>query len=363
MPEKLPETDIIKILNGHILKKKTTPRLTVALIAWMLLIGWQLPAQDIHFSQFYNAPMSLNPALTGMSGDLAFSGNYRRQWFSADVPYETFFASGEKRFYQKNNENRFFGGGLVFFNDVSGDAELSLTHIALSGSYTYDIDDENFLSAGVSLGFNQRSLDPAKLTFDEQYIDGVFLPSNPITEDFSNTNNFYVNTAVGVNYHGRQDTTRSTLNAGIGLFHLNQPDQRFFEAGDKAPLPMRASLYIMPTIEIAERWDLMAAGSAQFQSSYFEALAVLGGRFWFKSKNPATATSLQGGLGLRFNSFGDALIPHIQVQVGPWIGGFSWDINISEFDIATNGNGGPEFSIRYLFTPLRLTQTRICRLQ
>ena len=51
-------------------------------------------AQDIHFSQFNNSPLNLNPAQTGLfNGDWRFVGNLRNQWSSVPVPYRTFSLS------------------------------------------------------------------------------------------------------------------------------------------------------------------------------------------------------------------------------------------------------------------------------
>ena len=46
--------------------------------------------QDPHFSQFFAAPITLNPALTGSSdNDWRFISNYRTQWQTLAAPYNT----------------------------------------------------------------------------------------------------------------------------------------------------------------------------------------------------------------------------------------------------------------------------------
>ncbi|MBL7808489.1 MAG: type IX secretion system membrane protein PorP/SprF, partial [Saprospiraceae bacterium] len=57
-------------------------------------------AQDIHFSQFYQSPLNLNPAMTGvMNCNHRFVANYRNQWASIlkNRAYNTYSASYDQK--------------------------------------------------------------------------------------------------------------------------------------------------------------------------------------------------------------------------------------------------------------------------
>jgi len=55
-------------------------------------------AQDFHYSQFYNAPLHLNPALTGIfRGDIRAMGNYKSQWTDVPVDYKTVTLAVDKK--------------------------------------------------------------------------------------------------------------------------------------------------------------------------------------------------------------------------------------------------------------------------
>ena len=59
----------------------------------VLTIIMQIPAfgQDIHFSQFYSSPLTLNPAYTGnYEGNWRVMSNYRTQWSAIAEPYKTY---------------------------------------------------------------------------------------------------------------------------------------------------------------------------------------------------------------------------------------------------------------------------------
>ncbi|NCP46666.1 MAG: type IX secretion system membrane protein PorP/SprF, partial [Flavobacteriales bacterium] len=50
--------------------------------------------QDVHFSQFFSSPLTLNPANAGIyNGDLRAIMNYRSQWGSISEPFVTMAAS------------------------------------------------------------------------------------------------------------------------------------------------------------------------------------------------------------------------------------------------------------------------------
>src|ERR1700740_59277 len=75
-------------------------------------------AQDIHFTQYYFSPLSLNPANTGnYSGDYRGFINYRSQWKEIDKAYKTMSAGADVNFYPLNQK---VSGGIYFINDKSG---------------------------------------------------------------------------------------------------------------------------------------------------------------------------------------------------------------------------------------------------
>src|SRR3989339_584261 len=110
------------------------------LITALLLFSLQssLYAQDIHFSQFNASPLNLNPALTGgFDGDLRLIGNHKRQWLAFTNAYRTFSVSADARLNQLQLYRSNISVGLLFNNDVAGDANFSTNQIKLAASYNY----------------------------------------------------------------------------------------------------------------------------------------------------------------------------------------------------------------------------------
>jgi len=302
--------------------------------------------QDIHFSQFYHAPTLLNPALTGISqADIRFSGMYRSQWNSANAPFETYFFSAENRFYNVTHPSWWFSGGFNAYYDQSGAGNLSNTNISISGSFTRMLDPENFLTIGLAAGLGQRGIDYGLLTFDNQWNGDVFDPARPTNENFDDDNYLYPDFSAGLNWRGQKTGTRSKIDAGIGFFHFNRPNQTFYK-DDRSRLPMRLSLYFNPNVQVAESLDLIGFGTAQLQGKYLEGLAGFAGRYYLNTKR-SRQVALQFGLEYRFNSFGDAVIPVAELHYHYMILGVSWDVNVSGFSVATNKKGGPEIAFKY----------------
>lgn len=328
---------------------KTKLQIWIPVCVILLWGSLSLCAQDIHFTQFYNSPLTLNPALTGVSkGDIRFTGIYRSQWNTANSPYRTINMAAEQKFYNVAHETWWLSGGLNLYNDRAGDGHLSTTHIAFIGSYTKMLEKESFLTLGFSAGLGQRQFDFNALTFDNQWNGSTFDPNRPVIETFDDTNILYPDFGVGFNFRGQKAKKRSKLDLGAGAYHFSRPNQAF-DGSDKIQLPVRLSMYAMPVFQLSETGDLVGGATAQMQGGYFEGLAHAAYRYHLSTKK-SKEIALQLGFGYRFNAIGDAFMPAAEVHYHEWMVGLSWDVNVSGFTEATNGNGGPELSVRYIFS-------------
>ena len=259
------------ILNEHILKRYFTFLSIRIVLLFLILMPLSSLAQDIHFSQYYNSPATLNPALTGIfRGDIRFYGTYRSQWNAALVPYKTFHAAVDGKLFNPRNEKGFFSLGGQLYNDEAGDSNLSMNHVGMSVSYTLALDSENFLTFGVSGGVSLRTFEMGGLTWNNQFAGDAFDPSRSSGENFDNDTKVFPDFGAGVNWHGQKTGKRSRLDVGAAVYHFTQPDQSFYN-NDKAKMPMRFSVYILPTLQINQNSDLVFHGTAQIQKkSYFE---------------------------------------------------------------------------------------------
>ena len=333
------------------------------LYLWLLAF-WFIPelnAQDIHFSQFAYSPTNLNPALTGIfRGAVRFNASYRSQWQAVPVDYQTFTASGDFKIpNRKMDATGFWAGGAAFNYDQAGTSNLQLVNFNLNGSYTQRLSQRTFLTAGVQLGASSRNFIIDDLLFDEQY-DSNTSTGNPNLdngENFPTGRNTFGDVGVGLNFRWQDYgdceivndlSKRSYLDIGLGVFHVNQPDQAFRDQVDEENLAIRYSPSLLGNLMIHPKADIFANLNFQFQGPYREWLTNFGGRVFF-DKTPGSQIAVALSCGYRFNNqLGDVFFPAIEVQVDRIHGVFSYDVNVSEFNVATRWRGGPEFTLRYI---------------
>jgi len=186
--------------------------------------------QDYIYSQFYNAPIYLNPALTGQfEGDIRISALYRNQWTGLSGDFSYMNASADLNLQKINS-----GIGLVFNRSSEGTAYLQKNNIALSYSYIIGGDDYT-LSFGLQGGITNQKLNWDRLVFGDQIdVTAGIIPGIISGAERPNVDSrFYFDAAAGSNL------VYKNFMIGVGLHHLNRPDESL--AGYQARLPMRIS--------------------------------------------------------------------------------------------------------------------------
>lgn len=332
----------MKMNSSHIIAFMIAALLSTCLSA-------SLRAQDIHFSQFQNSPLNLNPARTGIfDGDIRFIGNYRNQWKSVSEPYTTFSASVDAKLNRWSDERNIIGAGLVFFHDKAGDSKLSSLFTGVSVSWTrlLDRDGIHAITGGIQIGYNARSIDYSQLTFDEQYDGDVFNPDLGNTETFDGNNHGFADLAAGLVYTLKIGD-ESHLGAGVSMQHLNSPDDSFF--GESISVPTRLQADLLLDARLSDRFDLIPTVLYQQQGSASELVAGTSLRININDKPGKLYNFYVGG----FLRTSDAIILSAGLDYNYLHAAFSYDINTSDLERASNNKGGPEFSLIYIIKKVK----------
>ena len=191
----------------------------VALMLTSVVFG-----QDPHFSQYYAAPLYLNPAFAGTSNDHRIIANYRMQWPSLPQAYSTYAASYD--FFKPDLKSGF---GVLFSTDRSGGASLRSTHAGLSYSFKIQMYGRWVLSPAVYFGYGGRSIDYNELTFGDQL---EFSNSNVPTQDPVSSqidNEHFFDSSMGLLFYSPNTWI------GASWWHINRPNISFLNRTDRLP--------------------------------------------------------------------------------------------------------------------------------
>ena len=316
----------------------------------LLLLACHLPfcassmAQDLHFSQFMNAPLLTNPANTGFmpEGDYRLGINYRNQWSSVmQVPYKTMSAFGDMQIMKANKDNGWMGIGGVILHDVAGSGNLTSTKIYGSVAYHQTLGYSSLLSLGFNLGWANKQINTTNLKFPDQF-DGHFFDSKIPTGVVLDRNNLsYFDVQVGMNY-AYFPTDKVYLNAGFSAFHVNRPNESFFEnpsPGSDVRVPLRYTGFLNGSFKLNDEWIL---NPNIYYSRQTSASEIVGGANAHYNLSGDGDMTLIGGLYYRYN---DAVIPMIGLGLKDYTFSFTYDATMSSLKTYNNTRGAFEFSL------------------
>lgn len=322
----------------------------------VVIMGLGTKAQDLHYSQFFNSPVNLNPALTGMfRGDYRFAANLRSQWASVTVPFTTFSLSADA---QNPLGTKNLGAGIVINHDQAGDSHFKTFQVNLSGSYIKALNKDSTLvfSVGIQSGITFRSLNYDPLRFDEQYNGYYYNNSLPTGESFQRDSRVYPNINIGASLY-RKFSGREYVLGGMAFSNVQAPKQSFYNTA-KITLDRKFNIHAEGAITLAEKWDIIPSLNIQFQGKYAEVVPGATGRYVLTDEK-GLFRALNFGAWYRFQ---DAFYLLAGVEYDNWKAAVSYDINISDLVPASRNKGAFEIGLIHIldyYNPKRIMH-RIC---
>ncbi len=299
-------------------------------------------AQDLHFSQFFNSPLTTNPANTGFIPDADFrlSAHYRNQWSSImTLPYKTMSISGDAQLFRDKLENGWLGAGAVVLSDVAGSGSLKSNKIYGSIAYHQMLGNSSLLSAGFNLGWANKRIDPSGLKFPDQF-DGKFFDANlPTTGIPSDNNVSYFDMQVGMNYaYFPQENVY--INAGYSLHHVNKPKETFFQDESiNGIIPMRHIAFVNAILKVHDKVIINPNAYFSMQAGATELVGGLQANY-----NLSEMGEQQFIAGLYYRHK-DAVIPMFGFETNSLKFTFSYDATVSTLNNFNNYRGASEFTL------------------
>ncbi|MBI3520655.1 MAG: type IX secretion system membrane protein PorP/SprF [Bacteroidetes bacterium] len=295
-----------------------------------------MKGQDPQFTQFYAAPMYLNPAFTGVTYEHRFVANYRNQWPGISKTYQTYMAS-----YDYNLSDINSGLGITVMQDRAGTAGLTHTQFGVNYAYHFKISKFSEIRLGANLNYNMKRLDFSKLKFNDQIATGSSTSLEAANYEQLNFMDFAAGALL--------NSTEYWL--GFSAKHLTQPNSSL--TGDRVPLPLSLSLhggyrfileqktkndlkrYISPAFNYRheQKYDQLDIGI------YYYHLPINVGLWYrglpFKKYGPTYSSSESIAILIGFD------LADYNLRVG-----YSYDITISKLGIS-NSLGAHEVSLIY----------------
>lgn len=319
-------------------------------------------AQDVHYSQFYNAPLLLNPALTGMTtGSGRVSITYRNQWFGATgagffkSPYMTTALSGDLPIRIKKDA---LGVGLFIANDQAGANTFTTLITQASVSYIKTLGKKynHRLSAGFQIGYTFQSVKVENFQWASQFSqeNNQFSPGttsyNP--ENIGINRVGYLNMNFGLFWYGRLSDAVAMYTGG-SFYNVTTPSHNILP-NQKRDLYWRWNAHAALDITLGEKFHILPSGQFMRQGVNDQLNTGIGFGIDFKERGKRNDEPMSLTLGI-FNRIhnltkgvtSDAIIPYIGMDIQRFRLGITYDATISNLKKGSPGVGAFEISVGY----------------
>ena len=325
----------------------------LVIVIWCCILAVSGQAQDAKFSQFYNAPLDLNPALTGKINSLyRVVLNYRNQYPKVTSPsvYSTIGLSADVGILRDQLGCDILGLGISIMNDNTGSSYLKSQHISLSVAYhkSFGYKNNHYLSAGFEFSYIHRGLDTRKLQFASQFNGNGFNPFTQIDEpSILGTSIWYPNLSGGIFWSSTFSDFISAY-AGGAMFNILRPQETFSNNSDNrrdyrinahggVVMDINKFLLLSPNALFMQQGDfqqIIAGTSAGFNLSGnrrpYETILFVGG--WYDLNGVIIANT-----GVQFKG----------MQIG-----MSYDLTLADLNEGVGTTGAIEFSLIYVGKPV-----------
>lgn len=316
-------------------------------------------AQDIHFSQFYQTPMQVNPSLTGVfNGDIRACINYKDQWKSingSNPTYRTYALGFDAGLFKKKWQNSYLGAGLFVYSDKAGDAGMGTTKADLSLSSILLVAEGHMVTLGLQGGYAQKNVDVnnPNLRWESQYVNDVYTQTLGSGETVGYEPFNFADFSVGASWNYGSDESaifknnKFRANAGVAYHHLNRPKLQYHIAeklyskmvahGGLYLGLMNSNMALLPSVIYWQQGNL--------RETNFGTML----RYTLVESSKYTGIMKESALYLGgYYRLGDAIIPSMMIDFSSFTLGVTYDINVSKLKAATNARGGMEISLRFI---------------
>jgi type IX secretion system PorP/SprF family membrane protein len=305
-------------------------------------IGLSAMAQDFHYSQFYAAPLYLNPALTGSTELSRVGFNYRKQWPGLEHDFNS-----NSAYFDHYSFDLRSGIGVAVNSFQETNMNINTSDVSLFYSYNLQIAESWNFRMGTQASIVQRSADLDNLIFGDQ----VDLFNRTITSGtIDNVPDFDPYSYLDISFGALLNNENFWV--GSSFHHVNQPNISFYPDDEFGYLPVKWSVHggvnfpLGANQYFGSKFDNQASVLVNYKKQGPFQQFDFGTQLLYRSV--ISGLSYRGIPGLRGMPNQDSIIfmLGLKLETGVVIG-YSYDFMISNIGIQTKG--AHEVSIRYQF--------------
>lgn len=311
-------------------------KVVVILSVFFSFLAMDIKANDPQFTQFYAAPLYMNPAFAGAVDCWRAGLNYRNQWFLGTTPYSTYKAYVDHNLQPTLGING--GAGMYVFYDNRGAGDYTTIEIAPMISYKISLNEDLDLRFGLQPSYHFK------------YANGV---SNVVFGDqIENLNGVQRGTSDNLNRPGSYnffDLSSGALlyskNFWLGLSAHHMLRNSFMVNPNTNLVPMRISIHTGYKIDLSTDVSSSLSPAANFRTqganmqldlgAYWQQQKLILG-MWYRGIPLVTGTLANS----------DALAFLVGFQHNQMRIGYSYDLPLSKL---INSFGTHELSLVYEF--------------
>lgn len=305
-------------------------------------------SQDFHFSQYWGAPLQLNPALTGLfSKNVRVNANYRNQWIQLNS-FTTYSASVDANIFRDKLNGNFIGVGLAFYQELANESAFKNTGINFSFAYN-KLFENNRLKHHLSFGFNAAYYIREANLRDVVY-GNLFETGNnfDLINLDSYANKSFMDAGLGVNYLlNIQD--KHLVSVGFSVNNIME-QKKDYGTYEDAILYRKYSLNLSGEFLLNKKFAMIPLLLFQSQGPHKELEFGAYGKYIL---NERKNTSLYLGIQYRMAAYengglgSDAVILGMRAEVQDFDFGLSYDFTVSKLSESAILMGGPELYMSY----------------
>lgn len=321
---------------------RKTLQILVLAFCFSIGVSW---AQDPAFTQFYGAPLYLNPAFAGSAKCPRGVINFKDHWPGVKSNYVTYAAS-----YDQFVDILGGGVGILLLHDRAGLGSITNTQASLQYSYQINLSRDVAARLGLQGTFGQNAFDWQSFLFgdriDSRY--GFIYPTQENIESLKTPKNYFDASAGLLVYS-------SNMYGGFSAHHINRPEQNYIKTTDGYAyrLPMKITGHfgmVIPLGNDPKMSNRYISPNIIYQSQgNFNYLNV---GMYYGLDNYVFGAWYRGGIGIGDNTImSDALTLLLGLQLPGFKVGYSYDITVNSLRGDTYGSHEVSVGMQFACRP------------